>query len=231
MKKYTCKTREDEVGNGQVAWNALEKKYNSNQKEARRAYHEYLHNTMMKSGDDLDVFLYTMDGYRERLEDIGQPVPDERYKDIILQALPVEYERVRTDSYERRYFHLADIRRMMSALYIDCLSHPKNSLSVVGRGVAMHLTGGGDSPITCHYCGNPSHRHKPCVAWIAAQRKGRNQHATLGTFQPLEKKENRRKQADVVLVPQVCHSQRRDMPHATAANGRQWTRQMRQSGV
>ncbi|CAN0465229.1 unnamed protein product [Ascophyllum nodosum] len=45
----------------------------------------------------------------------------------------------------------------------------------------MHLTGGGDSPINCHYCGNPGHRQKTCVAWIATQRKGRNQHATRST--------------------------------------------------
>ena len=35
-------------------------------------------------------------GYRKRLEDMGQPVPDERYEDTIIQALPAEYERVRT---------------------------------------------------------------------------------------------------------------------------------------
>ena len=63
-----------------------------------------------------------MDGFCERLEDMGQPVPDERYEDIIFQAIPAEYERVRTASYEKRDFHLADIWRMMSALYIDCLS-------------------------------------------------------------------------------------------------------------
>ena len=181
VKKHMGKTREDGVGNGQAAWNALEKKYNGNTKEARRAYHEYLHNIKMKSGDDPDDFLYTMDSYRERLKDMGQPVPDERYEDIILQALPGEYERVRTASYERRDFHLADIRGTMSALYIDCLSRPNNSPSVVGCGVAMHLTGGGNSPINCHYCGNPGHRQKTCVAWIAAQRKGRNPHATRST--------------------------------------------------
>ena len=86
----------------------------------------------MKPGDDPDDFLYTMDDYRDRLEDMGQPVPDERYEDIILQALPAEYERVRAASYERRDFHLADIRRMMSALYIDYLSRLNNSPSVVG---------------------------------------------------------------------------------------------------
>ena len=98
MKKHMGKTRENRVGNGQAAWNALEKKYNSNTNEARRAYHEYLHNAKMMSGDDPDDFLHTMDGYRERLKDMGQPVLDERYEDIILQALPAEYERVRTAS-------------------------------------------------------------------------------------------------------------------------------------
>ena len=168
VKKHTGKTREEGVGNVLAACNALQKKYNGNTKEARRAYHEYLHNTKMKSGDDPDDFPCTMDDYRKRLEDIGQPVPDERYEEIILQAIPAEYERVRTVSYERRDFHLADIRGMMSALYIDCLSHPKNSPSVVGVGVAMHLTAGGDSPINCHYCDSPINRQKTCVAWIAA---------------------------------------------------------------
>ena len=191
VKIHMGKTLEDGVGNGQAAWNTPETKYNSNTKEARRAYHEYLHNTKMKSGDDPDDFLYAMDGYRERLEDMGQPVPDERYEDIILQALPAEYERVRTASYERRDFPLADIRGMMSALYIDCLSRPNNSPLVVGCGVAMHLTGGGNSPINCHYGGNPGHRQKTCVACIAAQRKGRNPHATRST--PFRRRKGRKR--------------------------------------
>ena len=48
VKKHMGKTREDGVHNGQAVWNALEKKYNSNPKEARRAYHEYLHIAKMK---------------------------------------------------------------------------------------------------------------------------------------------------------------------------------------
>ena len=85
------KTREDGDGNGQAAWSTLEEKYNSNTKEARTAYREKLHSTKMKSGDDPDDFLFTMDGFREFLEKMGQPVPDERYEDIILQTLPAEY--------------------------------------------------------------------------------------------------------------------------------------------
>ena len=182
VKKHMGKTREDGVGNGQAGWNALKEKYNSHTKEARRAYyHKKLQSTKIKSGDDPDNFLYTMDGFRERLEGMGQPVPDEGYEDIILQALPAEYERVRTASYERRGFHLADIRRMMSALYIDCLFRPNNSPLVAGRGVAMQATGGDDSAIKCHYCGNPGHRQKNCVAWIAAQYKNGNQQTTRST--------------------------------------------------
>ena len=41
---------------------------------------------------------------------MGQTLHDERYEDIILQALPPEYERVRTASYERRDFGLDGIR-------------------------------------------------------------------------------------------------------------------------
>ena len=90
VQKDIGQSQEDGVGEGQAVWNAPEDKHNSNTKEARRAYHEYLHNTKMKSGDDLDDCFYTMDGYRERLEDIGQPVSDERYEDIILQVLLAE---------------------------------------------------------------------------------------------------------------------------------------------
>ena len=57
VKKHMGKTRENGVGNGQAAWNALEENYNSHTKEARRAYHKKLHSTKMKSGNDLDDFL------------------------------------------------------------------------------------------------------------------------------------------------------------------------------
>ena len=70
---------------------------------------------------------------------------------------------------------------MMSALYIDCLSRPHNSLLVAGRGVAMQATGGDNNNIKYHYCGNPGHRQKNCVAWIAAQCKDGNQQTARST--------------------------------------------------
>ena len=147
-----------------------------------------------------------MDGFRERLEDMRQPVPDERYEDIILQAFPAEYERVRTASYERPDFHLADIRRMISALHIDYLSRP-NPL-VAGRGVVMQATGGDDSTIKCHYCGNPGHRQKICLCRLDSGpvRKWKSANDSSNTVRALEKKSRRRRQADVVLVPHVHHA-------------------------
>ena len=67
-----------------MAWNTLYGKHNSLTKETRRAYHEQLYNTKMKSGDDPDNFLYAEESDRECLKDMGQSVPDERYTDIIL---------------------------------------------------------------------------------------------------------------------------------------------------
>ena len=88
VEKHMGKTREDGVGNGQAVWNALENEYNKNTKEARRSYHEYFHSIKINSGDDPDDFPYTMDSYRKRVENMGQPVPNKRYEDIIFQALP-----------------------------------------------------------------------------------------------------------------------------------------------
>ena len=173
-----------------------------------------------------------MDSYRERLKDMGQPVPDERYEDIILQALPAEYERARTASYERRDFHLADIRRMMSTLYIDCLSRLNNSLLVAGRRVAMQATGGDDSTIKCHYCGNPGHRQKNCVAWIAAQCKDGNQQTTRST--PLGRWKRKARGGDKSMWcsfhKSTTHSDETCRRQKTA-NGQQRQRELGQPGV
>ena len=80
--------------------------------------------------------------------------------------------------YDRRDFNLVNIRRIISALYIGCLSRPRNSPSVATRGVALQAIGGDGSAIDCHFCRNPGYRQKHCVAWIAAQRIGQNQQAT-----------------------------------------------------
>ena len=59
---------------------------------------------------------------------MGQRVHHERYEDIILQALPPEYERVRTASYERRDFGLEESRHMVHTMYVDYLSRSLSRL-------------------------------------------------------------------------------------------------------
>ena len=78
---------------------------------------------------------------------MGQTVHDERYDDIILQALPPEYERVRTASYERRDYELDDIRHMVHTMYVDNLSCSVNAKPVAGRGIAMQVVG--TPAVTC----------------------------------------------------------------------------------
>ena len=64
----------------------------------------------MKHDQDLNDFFFVRDEFRDLLEEIGQTLHGERYEDIILQAVPSEYERVRTASHGRRDFGLDDVR-------------------------------------------------------------------------------------------------------------------------
>ena len=119
----------------------LTEKYNGDTKEARRACHERLVNTKMEPGQDPDDFV--LDECRDLLEEIGHTVHDERYEDIILQALPPEYERVRTASDERRDFGLDDIRHIIRTMYVDNRSRSVNAKPVEGRDIAMQVDAGG----------------------------------------------------------------------------------------
>ena len=78
----------------------------------------------MDPGQDHDDSFFILDECRQQLEDMGESVHDERYEDIILQALPVEYERVRQTSHEKRDFGLDNIRHMVHSIYVDNLSCP-----------------------------------------------------------------------------------------------------------
>ena len=146
---------------------------------------------------------------------MGQPVPDERCEDIILQALPAEYERVRTASYERQDFHLADIRRMMSALYIDCLS--RRTTHSWSRVVGLPWRRQHHQVSLLQQSGTPP--EKLCRLDSGPVQKWKSEGDSFNTVRALEKESRRRWQVDVVLIPQVHHAQRRDMPQATIASG------------
>ena len=81
-----------------------------------------------------------------------QTAQDERYEDIILQALAPEYEKVRTASYARREFRLDDIRHMVHTLYVDNFSPSVNAMPFVGLCIAMQVVGHTSSDVQCNYC-------------------------------------------------------------------------------
>ena len=88
---------------------------------------------------------------------------DEKYEDIILRALPIEYERVLTASYERRDFGLDDIRHMVHTMYVDNLSRPSSAKPVAGRGIAMQVAGHNGSNMLCTYCKGLGHAIQDCA--------------------------------------------------------------------
>ena len=129
----------------------LTEKYNGDTKEARRACHEKLVNTKMEPVQDPDYFFFVLDECRDLLEEMGQIAHDERYEDIIVQALPAENERVRTASYARRDFGLNDIRHTVHTMYVDNLSRFVNAKPTTGRGIAMQVVGHTSSDVQCNY--------------------------------------------------------------------------------
>ena len=64
----------------------------------------------MQSGEDPADFFSRMDETRLRLKDMGEIFPDESYEDLIMRALPKEYDFVRQTCHRDHYFGLAEIR-------------------------------------------------------------------------------------------------------------------------
>ena len=98
--------------------------------------------TRMHPDQDPDDYSYRMDSCRDRLNACDRPEgpTDRQYEDIILQALSLEYDRIRQTHLQRRDFDLADIRRMMAAIYADNLSRSDSSKGIAGRGAAHFKT-------------------------------------------------------------------------------------------
>ena len=98
----------------------------------------------MKSGEDPLDFFAKLDEQRLRLADMGETLTDESYEDIILRALPKEYDFVRQQSHMNRKFGLTVIKTTAINMFIDDLSRKSSTSAVAGRGVAMQATQGHD---------------------------------------------------------------------------------------
>ena len=106
---------------------------------------EKMETVKMRSDEGLDDFLYKRVRCRDRLNSVTpkEGPSDRRYGDIILQCLPLKYDRIRQTYVEREDCDLADIPRMMSKIYANNLarSDSDSSRGIAGRGVAMQATG------------------------------------------------------------------------------------------
>ena len=134
-------------------------------------------NTRMRPGQDPDDYLYYMGSCRARLNAYGLPEGpmDRQYEDIVLQVLLSEYDRSRQTHLERRNFGLADIRRMMTAIYADNLSRSESSKGIAGRGTAMQAVDRDRTSVLCHYCDQFGHLKKKCLLRIKHKQQQRQQ--------------------------------------------------------
>ena len=96
----------------------------------------------MKSGEDPIDFFAKLDEQRLRLAGMGETLTDESYEDIILRALPEEYDFIWQQSQMNRNFGLTSIRTTATNMFIDDLSRKSSASAVAGRGVAVQATQG-----------------------------------------------------------------------------------------
>lgn len=110
----------------------------------------------------LTIWLYAMDGARDRLYEHGEVTIDQHLADRILNGLQGEYGYVRNCSYNQRDFGhcsynqrdfgLDDVEWKLRNIYADNLARTSSrGKPVVGRGVAMHAQGE-SSGVRCFTC-------------------------------------------------------------------------------
>ena len=115
-------------------------------------------------GQDHDDFLYELDTRRERHNACDPPKgpTDRQFEDILLQALPPEYERVRTSHLEQPDFGIDDIRRIMSAIDAANLARSSSTTGIAGHGAAIPTAKDSRRDIICHYCERAGHFKNTC---------------------------------------------------------------------
>ena len=98
-----------------------------------------MNSARMRPGQDPDEFLYELDTRREHLNACDRPAgpTDREFEDIILEALPPEYERIRTSHIKKPDIGIADIRRVTSAIYAANLARSSSTTGFARRGAAM----------------------------------------------------------------------------------------------
>ena len=103
VRRFQGKTPAEGAGYGQQAWAALHERFDGCSRAAIRAEHIRMTSTRTRPGQDPDDYLYHMDNCRVHLNACDPPEgpTNRQYEDIILQALPSEYDPIRQTHLER----------------------------------------------------------------------------------------------------------------------------------
>ena len=173
VQRLQGKTLAEGVGHGQQAWAALREKFGGGSRAAIRAEHIRMASTRMRHGQDPDDYLYPMDSCRDSLNarDPPEGPTDRQYENITLQAPPSKYDRIRQTHLERRDFGLADIHRMMVAMYADNLSRSESSKSIARHGATLQAVDRERTSVLCHYCDQFEHFKRNYLLRIKQQQQ------------------------------------------------------------
>ena len=97
VRCFADKTLDEGSGHGQRAWAALRETFHGCSREALRVEPAKMNCARMSPGQDPDEFLCELDTCRERLNACDPPKgpTGRQFEDIVLQALPLEYARIR----------------------------------------------------------------------------------------------------------------------------------------
>ena len=122
-----------------------------------------MNSAQMSPGQEPDEFVYELNSHRERLNACNFPEgPTDRQFENILQVLPPEYERILISHFEKTDFGIADIHRMMSAIYAVNLARLSSTAGIAGRGAAMPAAEDNHRNITSYYCERAGHFKDTC---------------------------------------------------------------------
>ena len=175
--RFQGKTPAEGAGHGQQAWAALREKFDECSRAAIRAEHIRMTSTRMRPDQNPNVYLYHMGSCRDRLNACDPPEgpTDRQHEGITLQALPSEYDRIRHTHLERKGFGLADIHRVMAAIYADHLSRSESSKGIAGRNAEIQAVDRNRTSVLCHYCDQLGHFKRKCPLRIKHHQQQRQQ--------------------------------------------------------
>ncbi|CAN0299657.1 unnamed protein product, partial [Scytosiphon promiscuus] len=160
-RKGTTGTR----GHGQKAWQELHSKYMTATDETIRCKSAELVATAMKTGQDPDEYFLRAYLLRGQVENMGEPITDRNFKDIMVQGLTDDYKDIKLIMYRDPSFNLEQIQSTMRHLYLDNLSRRNaNDGKIAGRGAAMmaETTSDPDQVKWCSIHNSTTHNDADC---------------------------------------------------------------------